>query len=223
MAGTGEQGRRVPAGRAGRLYRNLRRFEPLRGTRRLARFVLNLYLRPQSLEERLRSLGARVGEEVQLQPFSFDERYARLLTIEDQASVGKGTTIHLSDSLLNTTHECANPAPVLFGPVRIARGATVGRNVIILPGVTIGENAIVGAGSVVTRDVPPGEVAAGVPARVICSLQSLEANRFSEERVRQDRKNIYVYMPNWRRRKRLGMRPEEQDCYYEENFPKHGF
>jgi acetyltransferase-like isoleucine patch superfamily enzyme len=45
--------------------------------------------------------------------------------------------------------------------------AWIGANATILPGVTIGENSVVAAGSVVTRDVPPNTVVAGVPAKVI--------------------------------------------------------
>ena len=41
----------------------------------------------------------------------------------------------------------------------------------MLPGVTVGENAIVGAGAVVTKDVPAGAVVAGVPAKVLRSIQ----------------------------------------------------
>lgn len=52
-------------------------------------------------------------------------------------------------------------------PIRIEDGAWLGGSVVILPGVTIGAGAIVGAGSVVTRDVPPGATVAGNPARVI--------------------------------------------------------
>ncbi len=175
------------------------------------------------MEERLRSLGVHVGSDVQLQPFDFDERYARLLTIEDHASIGKGATIHLSDSMLNTICEGPSPAPAQFGPVRICRGAAVGRNAILLAGVTIGEGSVVGAGSLVTRDIPPHTVAAGAPARVICSVKQLEESRFSSKAVHSNPHNIYIYMPNWRKRRRIGMRPEEQDLYYEENFPKHGF
>ncbi len=50
-------------------------------------------------------------------------------------------------------------------PVRIGDNVWIGGAAIILPGVTIGDDAIVGAGSVVTRDVPPGATVAGNPAR----------------------------------------------------------
>ena len=52
-------------------------------------------------------------------------------------------------------------------PISIGAGAWLGGGVIVLPGVRIGENAVVGAGSVVTRDVPPAVVAVGNPARVV--------------------------------------------------------
>lgn len=47
----------------------------------------------------------------------------------------------------------------------IKKGATIGANSTILPGITIGENSMIGAGSVVTHDVPPGELWIGNPAR----------------------------------------------------------
>jgi acetyltransferase-like isoleucine patch superfamily enzyme len=60
----------------------------------------------------------------------------------------------------------------LAGPV-IRRGAKIGANSTILPGVVVGENALIGAGSVVVRDVPPGAVVAGNPARVIRQIADL--------------------------------------------------
>lgn len=59
-------------------------------------------------------------------------------------------------------------------PVRVGKGAWIGARVIILKGVTIGECAVVGAGSVVTRDVPPHAVVAGNPARVVRELSNDE-------------------------------------------------
>lgn len=55
----------------------------------------------------------------------------------------------------------------------IMPGAKIGANVTLLPGVTIGENALVGAGSVVVRDVPPGAVVVGNPARIIKNIAEL--------------------------------------------------
>jgi acetyltransferase-like isoleucine patch superfamily enzyme len=57
-----------------------------------------------------------------------------------------------------------------FGRVRVGDDCFVGVNTILLPGVNVGPMSIVGAGSVVTRDVPPRTVAAGVPARALCTL-----------------------------------------------------
>lgn len=56
----------------------------------------------------------------------------------------------------------------------IKKGASVGSSATILCGVTIGENAIVGAGSVVTKDVPPNTIVAGVPARFIKQAELAE-------------------------------------------------
>jgi maltose O-acetyltransferase len=59
----------------------------------------------------------------------------------------------------------------LARPVRIGARAWLGGGSIVLPGVTIGEGSTIGAGSVVTRDVPPYVLAAGNPCRVVRSLR----------------------------------------------------
>jgi acetyltransferase-like isoleucine patch superfamily enzyme len=52
-------------------------------------------------------------------------------------------------------------------PTIVKKGASIGSGAVIMCGVTIGEKAMVGAGAVVTRDVPPGAVVVGVPARLV--------------------------------------------------------
>ncbi len=58
-----------------------------------------------------------------------------------------------------------------FGKIIIRDNVFIGNNTIILPGITIGENVVVGAGSVVTKDIPPNVIAAGIPARVIKTIE----------------------------------------------------
>ena len=58
---------------------------------------------------------------------------------------------------------------LVIKPVRVHDGADIGVNAVLLPGVTVGRGAIVGAGAVVTKDVPPYAIVAGVPAKLLRS------------------------------------------------------
>ena len=69
------------------------------------------------------------------------------------------------------------------GKIDIRDNVFVGHGAILLPGVTIGPNAIVAAGSVVNRDVPPGTIVAGAPARVVGNIDRL-VERLQEETAR---------------------------------------
>jgi len=54
-----------------------------------------------------------------------------------------------------------------FGGPVLGRGARIGANATLLPGITVGEDALVAAGSVVTKNVPPGVIVVGSPARIL--------------------------------------------------------
>lgn len=58
-----------------------------------------------------------------------------------------------------------------FGRINIGNNVNIGWGAMILPGVTIGDNCVIGCGAVVTKDIPSGSVAVGVPARVIESVE----------------------------------------------------
>jgi acetyltransferase-like isoleucine patch superfamily enzyme len=57
-------------------------------------------------------------------------------------------------------------------PTVVKQGASIGSGATLLPKVSVGENAIVGAGSVVTKDVPPNTIVAGNPARIIRRIKA---------------------------------------------------
>jgi acetyltransferase-like isoleucine patch superfamily enzyme len=91
------------------------------------------------------------------------------VTIEDEVFIGHGV-MFINDKFPRATVEDGLPQTEtdwVCTPTLVKKRASIGSNATILCGVTIGEGAMVGAGSVVTRDVPPGAVVAGVPARII--------------------------------------------------------
>jgi acetyltransferase-like isoleucine patch superfamily enzyme len=106
-----------------------------------------------------------IGKKVWIGPYAYFD--ARAVIIEDDVGIGPGTKI------LGSTHSGV-PADVpviqtdlVMKEVRICHGCDIGVNAVIMPGITIGEGAIVGAGAVVTRDVKPKTIVAGVPARIV--------------------------------------------------------
>jgi acetyltransferase-like isoleucine patch superfamily enzyme len=111
-------------------------------------------------------VGARIGSRCKISSHTF---ICEGVTIEDEVFVGHGV-MFINDRFPAATTEGGKPQ----GPddwkvesTRVCRRASIGSNATILCGVTIGEGATVGAGAVVTRDVLPDSVVAGVPARVV--------------------------------------------------------
>lgn len=67
-------------------------------------------------------------------------------------------------------------------PVRIGRNCWLGAGVVVLPGVTIGDNSVIGAGSVVTKDVPPNVIAVGNPCRVLREIDEHDREFYFKDR-----------------------------------------
>jgi len=112
-----------------------------------------------------------VGENCKVSSHSF---ICEGVTIEDNVFIGHGVTFindsypraTASDGQLQTEKDWKVETTV------VKCGASIGSGSTILSRVVIGENAIVGAGSVVTRDVPPNAIVAGNPAKVLRSIAS---------------------------------------------------
>lgn len=94
-----------------------------------------------------------------------------------------GNHCTISGGVKFTTHDGGSwifrdeiPDLNVFGKIEIKDNCFIGMDTIILPNVTIGPNSVVGAGSVVSRDVPPNTVVAGVPAKIISSVEEYKKN-----------------------------------------------
>ena len=115
--------------------------------------------------------GARIGANCKISSHSF---ICEGVTIEDDVFVGHNATF-INDKYPRATSArggLATEADWTVHPTLVKRGASIGSSATILCDVTIGEGAIVGAGSVVTKDVPPRAVVAGNPARILRRIKA---------------------------------------------------
>ncbi|MBI4317748.1 MAG: acyltransferase [Chloroflexi bacterium] len=96
------------------------------------------------------------------------------LSLNARVTIGERVAIAHQVMIMTTTHELGPPSKrsgkMKALPVTIEDGAWIGARVTILPGVTVGKGSIVATGAVVTKDVPPNTMAAGIPARVVREL-----------------------------------------------------
>ena len=87
--------------------------------------------------------------------------------IGNHVNLAQGITVTALNHNFSDTNKRIDEQGVSTNPVTIEDDVWVGANAVILPGVTIGEHCVVAAGAVVTKDVPPHSLVAGVPAKVI--------------------------------------------------------
>lgn len=90
------------------------------------------------------------------------------IELEDNVMIGSNVTF------TNDRYPRAKNKDWTMLRTKVCKGATVGAGSTLLPGITIGERAMIGAGSVVTKDVPAGEVWVGNPARFIKKVEDLK-------------------------------------------------
>ena len=89
------------------------------------------------------------------------------VTIGNHVNLAQGITVTALNHNFSDTEKRIDEQGVNTTPVVIGDDIWIGANAVILPGVTIGSHSVVAAGSVVTKDVPPHSLVAGVPAKII--------------------------------------------------------
>lgn len=110
--------------------------------------------------------GVSVGARCKIQSHTF---ICEGVTIEDEVFIGHNVNF-INDRYPKATNPDGTrqtDADWELIPTVVRRRASIGTGAVLLAGITIGEGALVGAGAVVTRDVPPGAIVAGNPARVV--------------------------------------------------------
>lgn len=147
-------------------------------------------LAPDQLEKKkelVDSMFGSVGENVWIEApirYSYgshihigDRFYANFnLTLVDDAHIYIGDHVMIAPNVTLSTAghpeniEERNKGMQYSKDIHIEDGVWIGAHVVVMPGITIGKNSIIGAGSVVTKDIPEGVVAYGVPCKVIRTI-----------------------------------------------------
>ena len=158
--------------------------------------------RPSELELRtklLRELPADVGENCYVEPplhanwgchtHFGNNVYANFnLTLVDDTDIFVGDSVMFGPNVTLATAghpvdpELRRKVAQFNLPIRIGNNVWIGANAVVLPGITIGDNSVIGAGSVVTRDVPPDVVAVGNPCRVLRPIGPRDREYYCRDR-----------------------------------------
>lgn len=124
-----------------------------------------------SPRERLVRGGGVVGENCDIYPEVEFGSEPYLIELGDNVRITNGVKFVTHDGGLWVLRNMGAGPVDSFGKIIIGNNVHIGWNAVIMPNVTVGDNVVIGCGAVVTRDVPPNCVIAGVPARVIETIE----------------------------------------------------
>ena len=175
-------------------------------------------------EQWLREQGVVIGKNLRLfnhNSIRFDTTTPGLITVGDNVSITADVSILTHDFCSSVFRQKYYDYVPGRSKVVIGNNVYIGQKAMILRGVTIGDNVIVGAGAIVTKDVPSDSVVAGIPARVVCTLDEYYQKRKAKavEEAKQYARDLYYYR---------GVKPKVEDFWEEfalfyheeENYPE---
>ena len=157
----------------------------------------------EDLVKKARELGVKIGEGVKLisMPGWGSEPY--LIEIEDNVKISFGVTFLTHDGAwwaCKPFLKEGEPVETKVGRIKIKEGCFIGCKTTILPGCTIGKYSVTGACSVVTKDIPDGEVWAGNPAKFICKTSDY-TNKLYKIRDTKEQKEMHAIINKIRNNK----------------------
>lgn len=163
--------------------------------------ILNYYRRTfWPAEKYARHLGVKIGENCLISTIKFPSE-AYLVEIGDYCRIANDVMFFTHGGLWSQRHK--NGALDYFGKIKIGNYTYIGDGAKIMPGVTIGNDVIVGAGSIVTKSIPDGVIAAGNPARIVG-----ETDKFVEKIKKI---SVNSYGMNWQQKKRYLLNLDEDN------------
>lgn len=157
-------------------------------------------LRGEYTTEKLLSMGMRAGKNFnRLHGVVLDPSHCWLIDIGDNVTLAPRVHILCHDA---STKHALNYTKI--GRVTIGNNVFIGAESVVLPGVSIGNDVIIGANSTVTHDIPDGMVAAGNPARILCTMEEYL------KKEREAMKTAPVYGEEYTLRKNVSMEKREE-------------
>ena len=162
-------------------------------------------------EQWLRESGVVIGKNLRLfnhKSIRFDTTTPGLITVGDDVSITADVSILTHDFCSSVFRQKYNDYLPGRSKVVIGNNVYIGQKAMILRGVTIGDNVIIGAGAIVTKDIPSDSVVAGIPARVVCTLDEYYQKRKAKavEEAKQYARELYHYR---------GVKPTVEDFWEE--------
>lgn len=157
-------------------------------------------LRADYTTEQLVEMGLRVGKNfLRMHGVILDPSHCWLINIGDNVTLAP--RVHI---LAHDASTCHHLGYARIGRVDIGDNVFVGADTVILPDVVIGSNSVIGANSTVTKDIPANMVAAGNPAKIICSIDQYIA------RNKARMNNGHVYGEDYTLRGNISPEKKEQ-------------